>query len=89
MDHCGWCAKMHPIMENVAKNSNFHAITFYQANGPELQASIHVKNILQKKITGYPTIFFLNQGEVIDIQIGSTNEDTIIKKLNKLLYTSN
>ncbi len=84
MDSCGWCMKMHPIFESFARDNQFNHITFYSVNGPILKAHTHVKEILNKTVTGYPTIFFMNQGKLIDKQVGGAPSDILIKKLNGL-----
>ena len=84
MDRCGWCIKMHPIFETLANDSQFDHITFYSANGPILKAHVHATDILNEPITGYPTMFFMNQGKVIDKQIGGTTHEVMIDKLNAL-----
>ena len=49
-----------------------------------MQAYIHVKKFLNEMVTGYPTIFFMNNGKVISKQIGGTGENVIIQQLNSL-----
>ncbi len=88
MDRCGWCMKMHPIFESLAQDDQFEHITFYSINGPMLKASVHVKNILGEPVTGYPTIFFMNKGKVVDTQIGGTTHEEMKNKLNKHLPKS-
>lgn len=84
MDRCGWCVKMHPIFEALANDSQFDHITFYSVNGPILKAHTHATDILNEPITGYPTMFFMNQGKVIDKQVGGTSHDVMVDKLNAL-----
>jgi len=84
-DDCGWCIKMRPIFEGLAKEDQFDHITFYSVNGPITKASLHSKEILHEPIVGYPTIFFINQGKLIDKQVGGAGRDVIAKKLNGLL----
>ncbi|MBV8660989.1 MAG: thioredoxin family protein [Candidatus Dependentiae bacterium] len=85
MDRCGWCKKMHPIIENLAQDNQFYHITFYTINGPLLKAAEKVKEILNVLITGYPTMLLMNQGKVIDKQIGGTSQEAMTQKLNKSL----
>lgn len=87
MDRCGWCIQMQPIFQELAENEEFCHITFYTVNGPTLKASTHVKDILNKKISGYPTILFMNQGKVIETQIGGASKEVITKKLRALSST--
>lgn len=87
MDRCGWCKHMHPIFQSLANNEQFEHITFYSVNGPLVQAHAHTTNILDEPITGYPTIFFINQGKLVDKQIGGTTQDVMVKKLNTLSNT--
>ena len=70
MGRCGWCIQMQPIFQDLAENDQFGHITFYRADGPALKASTHIKDVLNEQITGYPTIFFMNQGKLVDKQIG-------------------
>ncbi|MDP3788682.1 MAG: thioredoxin domain-containing protein [Candidatus Chromulinivorax sp.] len=88
MDRCGWCIKMHPIFESLAQDDQFEHITFYSVNGPILKASVHLKDILDEPVTGYPTIFLMNQGKVVDKQIGGTTQEIMAGKLNKHLPQS-
>ena len=87
MDRCGWCIQMQPIFQDLAHNDQFGHITFYTANGPALKASTHVKNALNEEILGYPTILFMNQGKIIDKQIGGADKEVVTKKLHKLSST--
>lgn len=89
MDRCGWCIKMHPIFESLAQDDKFNHITFYSVNGPILKAHTHTSNLLHEQITGYPTMFFMNQGMVIDKHIGGTTQDVLVNKLNALSHTTN
>ncbi len=84
MDHCGWCMKMHPIFEDLAHDDQFDHITFYSVNGPILKAYTHTKECLNQIVTGYPTIFFMNQGKLVDKQVGGAGRDVLAKKLNGL-----
>jgi thiol-disulfide isomerase/thioredoxin len=84
MDHCGWCMKMHPIFEDLAHDDQFDHITFYSVNGPTLKAYTHTKELLNEIVTGYPTIFFMNQGKLVDKQVGGAGREIIAKKLNGL-----
>jgi len=86
MNNCGWCSKIAPILEKLAESEQFcNTVTFYKINGPQVKASDLIKEHFNKKIIGYPTLFFMNQGKVIDTQIGGTTEEIIIKKLTTLL----
>lgn len=86
MNNCSWCSKINPIIEKISESKQFsHDITFYKVNGPQTQASQLVQEYLEKNIQGYPTIFFMNQGKVFDIQIGGTTQDVLIKKLQALM----
>ena len=84
MDHCGWCMKMHPIFEDLAQDDQFDHITFYSVNGPLLKAYTHTKEILNEIVTDYPTIYFMNQGKLVDKQVGGAGRDILTKKLNGL-----
>jgi hypothetical protein len=75
---------MQPAFQDLAQDNAFRHITFYTVNGPTFKASTHVKNILNEEIVGYPTILFINQGQLIAKQVGGAQKDTIIQKLNCL-----
>ena len=85
MDYCGWCIKMRPIFEDLASDDQFEHITFYSVNGPISKASTLIEEILNETLIGYPTIFFMNQGKLIDKQVGGAGREVIMKKLNGLL----
>lgn len=81
MKNCGWCTKMHSIVDDVACDKRFQAIAFYTADGHNLKAQYSeksvatqdiVKNTTGENIPGYPFILFMNKGKFIDKQIGGT-----------------
>jgi hypothetical protein len=80
--------KMHPIFEALASNDLFDHITFYSVNGPLVKAYTHAKELLNEIVTGYPTIFFMNQGKLVDKQVGGATHDVIARKLTKHLPKS-
>lgn len=81
---CSWCQSMYPILEKIAQNPEFNHVTFYHVDGEKLHAPVHFQNIVEEMIKGYPSIIFMNQGAIVDRQIGATSEDVIIQKLHKL-----
>jgi len=86
MDRCGWCNKMEPIIEKLSQEDKFAPITFYTANGPELQApKLLQAHTSKQEVPGYPFIILMNHGKIIDKQIGGTTEKELEIKLNKLL----
>ena len=79
MNNCGWCTKMHPIIEAVAADDKFRAISFYQADGhsltapenePSVSAADIVKEATGQDLPGYPFILFMNKGTSVGKQIG-------------------
>ena len=82
MNGCHYCKETKPIFTDLAGDDRFDHITFYSANGPEINAENDVANLTDQKIDGYPTIFFFNQGEVVDSQVGAADQNVIIQKLN-------
>lgn len=84
MDKCNWCNQMDSIFKKVAQGNQFDHVTFYKANGPNLEAPTHVKKTLYRKIPGYPYILIMNKGKVIKEQIGGAPQEVIIQKLNSL-----
>lgn len=45
MQHCGWCKKMHPIVENIAHDRRFKNIAFYSADAHALTPDEGKKSI--------------------------------------------
>lgn len=85
-DNCGWCSKMKPIVEKLADDDQFcNMITFYKVNGPHTKAQDLILTYLNKKIPGYPTLLLINQGKVIETQIGGTTESIVRNKLVNLM----
>jgi thiol-disulfide isomerase/thioredoxin len=84
MNGCGFCKSMQPEFEKLANDPQFKHITFYQGDGPTLQADEHASNILSQEINGYPTLYFFNEGELVDTQVGAAPAQVIIQKLNNL-----
>jgi thioredoxin-like negative regulator of GroEL len=76
MTNCIYCEKIKPIFQKMP--GMFDHVTFYMVNGPEINAEQDVR------IDGYPTMLFLNHGQIVDTQIGAAPENVIIQKLNDL-----
>lgn len=79
MKNCGWCKRMHPIVDQVAHDKIFHAVAFYSADAHALtaddgQESVSTEEIVKQatgqNIPGYPFILFMNKGKFIDKQVG-------------------
>ncbi len=84
IDGCHYCNKTQPVFENLARNDQFDHITFYSANGPKIKAKNDIESLTNQTINGYPTILFFNKGEIVDSQVGATDQNVIIQKLNDL-----
>lgn len=84
MDNCHYCKQTKPQFEQLAQSNQFNHVTFYTAHGPNLQAEQDVQKHTDQEIEGYPTMLFFNQGRVVDSQIGATEQDVIIQKLQNL-----
>jgi thiol-disulfide isomerase/thioredoxin len=91
MKNCGWCKKMHPIVEQVAHDKKFHAIGFYTADAHALtaddgQESLTTEEIVKQatgqNIPGYPFIVFMNKGKFIDKQVGGIVQTSEQKNKN-------
>ena len=85
MNRCGWCEKMKPIIKNLSTMAEFDEISFYNVNGQELQAAPIIQKSLQLPVRGYPFMIMMNQGKLIEQQIGGVNEDILTEKLHTLL----
>jgi thioredoxin-like negative regulator of GroEL len=85
MNRCGWCEKMKPIIKKLSTMEEFNDISFYNVNGQELQAAPIIQNSLQLTVRGYPFMIMMNQGKLIEQQIGGVDEDILTEKLRTLL----
>jgi thiol-disulfide isomerase/thioredoxin len=57
-DWCGYCKKFNPEWEQLKKN---HSNSNSNINFKVYDSNIHKKIINEEKITGYPTIHFINR----------------------------
>ena len=84
MDHCNYCSKTMPFFEQAAQDPQFCHITFYTVNGPLVNAEKYILDVFQKKLQGYPTFYFLNQGKIQNQIIGASSKNNMIQKLQNL-----
>lgn len=78
---CPWCNKIKPIFQELQQK--FPHISFIEVNGSNLPLHVHAKkqNI---GIKGYPTILFVKNGKIVDMQVGYTSKNKIEEKLKQL-----
>jgi thiol-disulfide isomerase/thioredoxin len=89
MDNCGWCKKVHPIVEQMVKNPLFSMIDFYAVDGKAAQAAPIVKEIVDQNITGFPSFIFMNKGKYIDKQVGFLELAAFEAKLQNVFNNKN
>ncbi len=87
MNRCGWCEAMKPIINKLSTMHEFDDISFYNVNGQELQAAPIIQTSLQMSVRGYPFMIMMNQGKLVEHQIGGVDENILIEKLRTLLKT--
>ncbi len=85
MNGCGWCKKMDPVFDEVSKNPAFGKIKFYRIEGRSSQAGELVQKAFDQKITGFPTLLFVNNGKFIDKQVGFAQKDDFEANIKKNL----
>jgi len=86
MTNCGWCKKMDPVYDEVAKNSKFASIQFYKANGKDCNAQVIVKELCDQQIQGFPTLIFMNEGGYLDKQVGFADQEKFEQKISTLFF---
>lgn len=76
---CGPCRMISPIVSEIAEEMEGKAV-ISKVNVdecPEVCAKYGIRNI--------PTILFIKNGEVFDKQVGATQKNVLLEKLNALL----
>jgi thioredoxin 1 len=75
-DWCAPCKMMAPILEKVAKRDGVTLISINADKFPDLTQEYDVQSL--------PTLIFCKDGEIINKQVGTMNEQMIIKHLESL-----
>lgn len=76
---CGPCRMISPIVSELADEMEGKAIIskLNVDENPEVCSKYGIRNI--------PTILFFKDGEVVDKQVGATQKNVLIDKINNLL----
>lgn len=76
---CGPCRMIAPLIEELSKEYDGKAIIgkIDVDNNPEITAKFGVRNI--------PTVLFLQNGEVVDKQVGAVPKSVLLQKLEALM----
>ena len=76
---CGPCRMISPIVAELAEEMEGKAIIskLNVDENPEVCAKYGIRNI--------PTILFFKNGEIVDKQVGATQKNVLLEKLNALL----
>lgn len=76
---CGPCRMISPIVAELAEEMEGKAIIskLNVDENPEVCAKYGIRNI--------PTILFFKGGEIVDKQVGATQKNVLLEKLNALL----
>lgn len=76
---CGPCRMISPIVAELAEEMDGKAIIskLNVDENPEVCAKYGIRNI--------PTILFFKGGEIVDKQVGATQKNVLLEKLNALL----
>lgn len=84
MNHCSHCNKLHAIFETLPEK--YPMVNFFSVNGPEHKLHEKVKRESKEKfrIPGYPSIVFIKNGEIKNLQIGG-NEKSLYENIKKLI----
>lgn len=86
MNGCGWCKKAEPIIEAIAQKPEFASVHFYAANSRQVPVTKLAQDLLDQKINGFPTFFFLNQKGLVDKQIGFMKQEDFENKIKKNFF---
>lgn len=84
MNNCPHCKSLTNFFETMPKKYN--NINFVAVNGPKLSLHKEVAKLSENKfkIPGYPSIVFVKNGKITDLQIGG-NPKTLEEKIKNLL----
>lgn len=84
MNNCPHCKTLTKFFETLPKK--YSKINFVMVNGPKLSLHKEVAKLSENKfkIPGYPSIVFIKNGKIKDIQIGG-NPKTLEEKIKTLL----
>lgn len=76
---CGPCRMITPIVDELSEELDGKAIIskVNVDNNPEICSKYGIRNI--------PTILFFKDGEVVDKQVGATQKNVLLDKINALL----
>lgn len=78
MDHCNHCHALLPFFKQQAKEMT--KVRFLTINGPKLHLPKYVALLSKKygneefKIIGFPSIIFVKNGKIIDLQTGGSQK---------------
>ncbi|MCX5924558.1 MAG: thioredoxin family protein [Candidatus Dependentiae bacterium] len=74
MSNCPHCNTLKPTYEKLALQHR--SIDFVKVNGPQHKMHTHVAQLTNgdKRIPGYPSIAFVNNGVITDVLIGGNKE---------------
>ena len=81
MNGCGWCNKMKPVVNGIADNAAYASIKFYGVNGPQLNVQSVLQDAIGVQVNGYPLFVFMNEGKLIDKQVGGANPENFENKI--------
>lgn len=81
MNGCGWCNKMQPVFDAVAKNPKFAKLKFYSVDGRSAQARTVVQELFNLPINGYPFMLLLDKNKVVDKQSGYLEQNAFENKI--------
>ncbi len=84
MNNCPHCKSLTKFFETLPKK--YGKINFIAVNGPKLNLHKEVAKLTDNKfkIPGYPSIVFVKNGKITDLQVGG-NPKTLEEKIKNLL----
>ncbi len=87
MNNCSWCIKMNETFKRLSTEPQFANVEFYEANGPELQAGMHVAQFSDNKykVGGYPYFAFIKDGKQVGQQLGGCAPEVLKEKVTTFL----